>query len=61
VASPHQGSQRSMQELTTNRPPSLAYDFSRDDQARYHGDSMSSTRPVSDINFWVLICYRSQN
>jgi Uncharacterized conserved protein (DUF2293) len=54
VASPHQDSQRFMQELTTIRPSSLAYDFGRDDQARYHGDSMSSARPVSDINIGCL-------
>ena len=49
VASLHQGLQKPIQEPTTLWPSNLAYDFDRDDQAGYHVDSKSSTRPVSDV------------
>jgi Uncharacterized conserved protein (DUF2293) len=51
AATPYQGLQRPMQEQTTVRSPIFAGGFSKDDQARYQVDSMSTARPVSDSNY----------
>jgi hypothetical protein len=54
VASPRQGVQKPIQESMFTRITNLPSDFGRDDQPRYYVDSMSTTRPVSDIIFWIF-------